>query len=127
MYKDVFKFHWQEESQHAILDELEWQREDAKLSEHERDQAVDDFIQLAVAVDGILQMQSKADTDYFTEICTRDFSDAQSQAIYDGVLKAYRWQYIFSGVEIERFQKVLTSMIDDKQMSRIQSALGTLM
>ena len=24
-------FHWQEESQHAILDELEWRREDAKL------------------------------------------------------------------------------------------------
>ena len=29
--KDVFLFHWQEESQHAILDELEWRREDAKL------------------------------------------------------------------------------------------------
>ena len=106
---------------------MEWQREDAKLSEHERDQAVDDLIQLAVAIDGILQMQSKADTDYFTEICPRDFSEAENQAIYDGVLKAYRWQYIFSGVKLERFQKVLTGMIDDTQMSRIQSALGTLL
>ena len=32
LYKDVFLFHWKEESQHAILDELEWVREDAKLS-----------------------------------------------------------------------------------------------
>ena len=31
LWKDVFLFHWKEESQHAILDELEWQREDAKL------------------------------------------------------------------------------------------------
>ena len=32
LWKDVFLFHWEEESQHAILDELEWQREDAKLT-----------------------------------------------------------------------------------------------
>ena len=31
LFKDVFLFHWQEESQHAILDELEWRREDATL------------------------------------------------------------------------------------------------
>src|SRR5688500_6498190 len=36
LWKDVFLFHWREESQHAILDELEWVREDAKLSEAER-------------------------------------------------------------------------------------------
>ena len=32
LFKDVFFFHWKEESQHAILDELEWRREDASLS-----------------------------------------------------------------------------------------------
>ena len=31
LWKDVFMFHWKEECQHAMLDELEWQREDAKL------------------------------------------------------------------------------------------------
>jgi len=64
LYKDVFLFHWKEESQHAILDELEWQREDAKLSDPQRDQAVTDLIELVAAVDGILQMQSAADVDY---------------------------------------------------------------
>ena len=31
LYRDIFFFHWKEESQHAILDELEWLREGAKL------------------------------------------------------------------------------------------------
>ena len=31
LWKDVFLFHWKEESQHAILDELELLREDAQL------------------------------------------------------------------------------------------------
>src|ERR1044072_596043 len=35
LWKDIFMFHAKEESQHAILDELEWQREDAKLRSEE--------------------------------------------------------------------------------------------
>ena len=31
LWKDVLLFHWREESQHAILDEMEWLREDDKL------------------------------------------------------------------------------------------------
>ena len=32
LFKDVFKFHWKDESQHVVLDELEWKAEHAKLS-----------------------------------------------------------------------------------------------
>src|SRR5216683_8159060 len=55
LFKDVFLYHWKEESQHAILDELEWVRHDAGLTVEERDFAVDEFIELVAAVDGILQ------------------------------------------------------------------------
>ena len=71
LYKDVFLYHWREESQHAIMDELEWRREDARMSADERDQAVDDLIALVVAVDGILQAQSAADAEYFGQIAGR--------------------------------------------------------
>ena len=37
LWKDVFLYHWKEESQHAILDELEWRREDGRLNAGERD------------------------------------------------------------------------------------------
>ena len=63
--------HWKEESQHAILDELEWVRENAKLAPEARDAAVDDLIALVGAVDGILQAQSAADAHYFVHICGR--------------------------------------------------------
>ena len=63
LYKDVFFFHWKEESQHAIIDELEWQRENARLSTCERDAAVDDLIALVAGIDGMLQQQAKADVE----------------------------------------------------------------
>ncbi len=65
LWKDVFLFHWKEESQHAILDEMEWMREDERLDAAQRDQAVDELIGLVGAVDGICQMQAKADAEYF--------------------------------------------------------------
>src|SRR6266850_8393842 len=123
LYKDVFLYHWKEESQHAILDELEWQREDARLSEPQREQAVTDLIELVGAVDGILQMQSAADVDYFLRVCGRTFDGKQVQQIRDTILKAYRWQYITSGVQDERFQKILGGMITGAQMQRIGAAL----
>jgi hypothetical protein len=51
LYKDVFLYHWREESQHAILDELEWRAEDARLNDLERDEAVNDLIALVAAVE----------------------------------------------------------------------------
>ena len=127
LWKDVFLFHWKEESQHAILDELEWQREDAKLAPAERDQAVSDLIGLVAAVDGILRMQAQADTDYFLRVCGRAFDRVQVDRVGATMLKAYRWQYIGSGVSDERFQKILGGMITADHMKRIGAALAPIM
>ena len=127
LWKDVFLRHWQEESQHAILDELEWQREDATLDADQRDRAVTDLIDLVVGVDGILQAQARADAEYFIGVADRAYSAAQSQAIRDVLLKAYRWQYIVSGVQDGRFLGVLTGLITQAQTERITTALAPLM
>jgi hypothetical protein len=127
VWKDVFLFHWKEESQHAILDELEWARENARLTPEQRDRSVTDLIELVGAVDGILQMQAASDTDYFLRVCGRTFGKAHVQQLRDTMLHAYRWQYIVSGVQDERFQKVLGGMITEAQMQRIGSALAPIM
>ncbi len=126
LFKDVFLFHWKEESQHAILDELEWVRHDAGLKAEERDYAVGEFIELVAAVDGILRAQAKADGNYFTTTCGRAVDDAEARAIEAAFLKAYRWQYIQSGAQHPHFGKVLSSLITQEQGQRIQQALATL-
>jgi hypothetical protein len=59
LYKDVFLHHWKEECQHAILDELELVQHDATLTAEERERAVDEFIELVAAVDGILKARAR--------------------------------------------------------------------
>jgi hypothetical protein len=127
LFKDVFLFHWKEESQHAILDELEWVRENAKVTSEARDAAVDDLIALVGAVDGILQAQSAADAHYFVEICGRPLTAVEVETVKATVLAAYRWQYIGSGVQIPHFGELLNGMITPAQGARIGAALAPIM
>jgi hypothetical protein len=127
LYKDVMFYHWREESQHAILDELEWLREDARLSAEERDRGVDDLIALVGAVDGILQGQAAADSRYFAVVCNGSVSGAQLERVHATVLKAYRWQFIVSGLQQSRFNAVLTGLITPAQQERIGQALAPIM
>ena len=126
LFKDVFLYHWKEESQHAILDELELKRHDAGLTIAERDQAVDEFIELVGAVDGILQAQAASDAGYFAANCGRVVDAEEAGAINAGFLKAYRWQYIHSGAGHPMFRKALSSLITKDQGERIEAALATL-
>jgi P-aminobenzoate N-oxygenase AurF len=125
LFKDVFLFHWKEESQHAIVDELEWVREDKKLTPAERDRGVDDFIGLVGAVDGLLQAQSEADLAYFLQVRPEHANHAER--LRAGVLSGYRWQYILSGAQHPRFVQILGSLITAEQGERIGKALAPLM
>ena len=127
LYKDIFLFHWKEETTHAIMDELEWPRHDKKLTAAERDRAVDELIEIVADVDGILQAQSAADVSYFLKICDRSFSEDEIEKIKAGVLGAYRWQYIFSGVQHERFQALFEKLTTEEQRQRINDALAPIM
>jgi len=127
LWSDVFLHHWREESQHAIIDELEWQRVDAKLTPEERDRAVSELIELVGAVDGLVQLQARADADYFLKVCGRSLSPAEAERVRTGVLAAYRWQYIVSGVQEPRFGKILGSLITEGQADRIAKALAPMM
>ena len=127
LFKDVFLYHWKEESQHAILDELEWRRVDGKLTAAQRDRAVDDFIALVGAVDGLLQMQAAADVTYFLTVCAGRLDAEQVERVRAGVLRAYRWQYILSGAQHPRFGEILGGLITAEQGQRVGQALAPLM
>ena len=127
LYKDIFLFHWKEETTHAIMDELEWPREDQKLMPDERDRAVTELIGIVADVDRILQSQSRADVDYFQKASRPSFDSKQIDLLRSGVLSAYRWQYIFSGVEHPRYKATLGSLITEPQARRINKALAPLL
>ena len=126
LWKDVFLFHWKEESQHAIVDELEWRRCDARLtargtrSRRRRPDRARRRRRRHRA------MQAQADADYFLRCAGRAFSAAEQAAIHDTMMKAYRWQYIVTGAQEPRFAEVLKALVTPAQMERIGGALAPI-
>ncbi len=127
VWKDVFLYHWIEESQYAILDELELRLENHRIDDAQRDRAVDDLIDLVGAVDGIITAQADADTKYFVSNLGRPMEAGQVSRVAELMKKAYRWQYIGSGVSQARFTDVLAEMVTPEQMARIGAALKPLL
>ncbi len=126
LFKDVFLYHWKEESQHAILDELELIRQNATLTGEERHNAVNEFVELFAAFDGILQAQAATDAGYFATNCGRPVGTDEMGSIEAAFRAAYRWQYIHSGFQHPRFTKVLSELITNNQRQRIDAALAAL-
>ncbi|AOY60525.1 uncharacterized protein Dmul_37570 [Desulfococcus multivorans] len=84
------------------------------------------MIALVGDMEGILQQQSLADAAYFLNVCGRSFRTEEIDRIKTGVLRAYRWQYIFSGVGHPRFQVVYEKLMTPGQRDRVATALATL-
>lgn len=127
LYRDIFRYHWLEECQHAIMDEIEWRRADATLTLEQRDHAVDELIALLLSLDALLRQQSSADAGYFMRTCDRNFTVGEQRIIRDTMLRAYRWQYIGSGLKHPHFRELLASMITPAQLMRIDMALHAVM
>jgi hypothetical protein len=124
--KDVFFFHWKEEAQHAVMDELEWRRIDDAITPEQRDRAVDELIELAQAVDAIVQAQAASDGAYFARTCGRQLNVAEAHTIEQTLIDAYRRQYLVSGFRHPHFAMTLGDLTTNAQIERILVALTNL-
>ncbi|MDQ7785487.1 MAG: hypothetical protein RDU20_21575 [Desulfomonilaceae bacterium] len=73
-------------------------------------------------MDTLLQAQCLYDTDYFLTVCKPSLSNSEIEQLKDGMLKAYRWQYIFSGVEHPKYQELMGVLTTDEQRERLGNA-----
>lgn len=125
--KDIFRAHWQEESQHARMDHLETLRAFEGLSDAEKDQAIDELIELVGAVDGLLQQQSENDVQTFQQYSGRTLTEAERADVYDSVLKAKRWVFIESGVTHPNFQELFGEVTTPAQQEKVGAALQPIL
>jgi hypothetical protein len=87
---------------------------------------VDDLIELVAAVDAILRAQARCDAAYFIAACGARFTPEEIARLNAGILAAYRWQYIVSGVQDPRFSGLLGEMVTPEQSRRIGEALAPI-
>ncbi len=125
--KAVFKAHWQEEAQHAHLDHLEILRAFGAMTAAEKDEAIDDLIELVGAVDGLLHEQVRLDLENLERYLNRTFTESESEEVFSNVLRAKRYAFIESGVTHKNFLETFNEVTTTSQQEKVQAAIGALL
>ncbi|HEU0074597.1 MAG TPA: diiron oxygenase [Dehalococcoidia bacterium] len=110
LFRDLLKYHWLDEAQHAKLDTLLISELVEDLSIEEREAAIDEVIELGGAIDGLLQQQIGMNIDALEVTTGRDFTEAERAEITTETLRAWRWTFLVSGLEHPNVVKLVNEI-----------------
>lgn len=110
LFRDLLRFHWIDESRHARMDSLLIDEVADGLSADEREQAIDQLLELGGAVDGLLGDQIELDIDALQAATGRRFTEAECDEIRTHQRRAYRWTFLVSGLEHPNFVRIVEQL-----------------
>jgi hypothetical protein len=110
LFRDILRFHWIDESRHARMDSLLIDEVADGLSADEREQAIDELLELGGAVDGLLGDQIELDIDALQAATGRRFTEAERDEIRTHQRRAYRWTFLVSGLEHPNFVRIVEQL-----------------
>ena len=125
LFRDLLRFHWIDESRHARMDSLLIDEIAGALTVDEREQAIDQLLELGAAVDGLLGSQIELDIESLQRATGRTFTDAERNEILTHQRRAYRWTFIVSGLEHPRFVRIVEQLTEGGR-AKIAAAAGAL-
>jgi hypothetical protein len=107
LFRDLLKYHWMDEAQHAKIDSLLIDELTREISEADREKAVDELLELGGAVDGLLSDQADLDMESLEKAVGRALSSAERAEIKKNTQRAYRWTFLVSGLEHPSFVQIV--------------------
>ncbi len=110
LFRDLVKYHWIDEAQHAKIDSLLIDEITQEISEADRETAVDELIELGGAVDGLLSQQADLDLESLEKAVGRKLSDPEKVEIKRSTHRAYRWTFLVSGLEHPNFVRIVSEL-----------------
>ena len=93
----------------------------------EREEAIDDLIELVAAVDGLLVTQTDYDVENLKAVLGRAWRSSAADELRGAMLKAKRWTFIESGTSHPRFQSLFAEVATSEQRNRVGAALGEIL
>ena len=107
LFRDLLRYHWMEEAQHAKLDTLLIGEVAEELTLEQREAAVDEVLELGGAVDGLLAQQVGLNIEALEKVAGRTFTDAEKEEITTNTQRASRWTFLVSGLEHPNIVKAI--------------------
>jgi hypothetical protein len=107
LMRDVLRHHWIDESRHARLATMLIEEVGRTTSERDRDEAVDELLDLTHSLDEFLARQLELDVESLERITPRTFTPHERDEIRRHQAQAYRWTFLVSGLAHPQFLRVV--------------------
>ena len=112
LFRDLLKYHWTDEAQHAKIDTLLIDEIVREVSEADRETAVDELLELGGAVDGLLSQQADLDLESLERALGRTLSEKDKVEIKGHTHRAYRWTFLVSGLEHPKSVQIVSEVTE---------------
>ena len=99
LFRDLLRYHWLEESQHAKMDTMLIGEVAENLTLEEREAAIDEVLELGGAIDGLLAQQIGMNIDALERATGRTFTAEEKEEITTNTQRAWRWTFLVSGLQ----------------------------
>lgn len=97
-FASLLRHHWMEEAQHAMLDTLMIDELADGVSEADFIAAVDGYLEIGGAFDGLLKQQAAFDLDALEKAGGRKLGEAERARLHEQQHQAQRWTFLGSGI-----------------------------
>jgi para-aminobenzoate N-oxygenase AurF len=108
LFKNLMKYHWMEEAQHAKLDTLIVDALAEGRTEEQISEAIDEFFEIGEFLDNGLKAQASYNLDALEKVIGRKLENRAE--IEEQQHQAARWAYVGSGMVHERFKATLLNI-----------------
>ena len=112
LFRDLVRYHWMDEAQHAKIDSLLIDEITREIGEEDREKAVDELLELGGAVDGLLSQQADLDLVSLEKAIGRTLTEKDKAEIKRHTQRAYRWTFLVSGLEHPNFVRIVSELTE---------------
>jgi hypothetical protein len=120
-FKNLLRYHWMEECQHARLDQLLLQTMAAKASPEDIDRAMDEFFEIGGFFDAGFKQQAELDLATFETAAGRVLPENDRATFLEVQHQALRWTYLGTALANRNFLAALESF-SPKARHRVEEA-----
>jgi hypothetical protein len=124
LFAKLLKSHWIEESQHARIDLLELQRMTQEATPEQIKKAVDDYVDLLGAMDGLFSSQAEMDARTFERASGRNLAEHERSPFVAVQHRNYRRLFITSGVSHKLFLETVGTLAP-AELKRVTALAAT--
>ena len=113
LFRDLLRYHWMEEAQHAKMDLLLMAELAETMTMQERETAIDEVIELGAAIDGLISQQIALNIEALEKATGRKFTAAENEEITASTQRAWRWTFLVSGLSHPNVVKAVSELTNE--------------